>query len=214
MKAGQKMNTDDGKYQVCLFPCDIMNITQLSGSDSFSHCCGHPMDIIGNSARYPLYAPCDCHLIYQDSAGNTRGYQSDNEVATPSGIDYVCFSFTHDENPPSATKFKQGDLISHTGIAGQAYGDHCHLDQAKGQNKGLVSYGITCAMGNPCYALQDSAEPVDIWYINDTTVVNTMGLIFKKYDGGVTPPTPTPTKKKKMKLMYYMKGWNMRYGRF
>ena len=31
MKAGQKMNTDDGKYQVCLFPCDIMNITQLSG---------------------------------------------------------------------------------------------------------------------------------------------------------------------------------------
>ena len=68
-------------------------------------------------------------------------------------------------------------------------------------------------MGNPCYALQDSAEPVDIWYINDTTVVNTMGLIFKKYDGGVTPPTPTPTKKKKMKLMYYMKGWNMSYGR-
>ena len=40
------------------------------------------MDIIGNSARYPLYAPCDCHLIYQDSVGNTRGYQSDNEAVS------------------------------------------------------------------------------------------------------------------------------------
>lgn len=183
MQAGQTMVGTSGR-QVALFPMDICNITQLSGSSSLSHCCGHPFDAVGSSGSYPIYAPCDCHLIYSDSVGNTRGYQSDSEVEFASGVGYICFSFTHDNNPPSKTSFKQGELIGHTGTAGMVTGDHSHIDQAVGQNKTLVSYGITCAFGNLCYALQDSTSPQNIWYINDTQIVNTQGLTFKTYEGG------------------------------
>lgn len=183
MQAGQTMVGKSGK-QVALFPMDICNITQLSGSSSLSHCCGHPFDAVGSSGSYPIYAPCDCHLIYSDSSGNTRGYQSDNEVEFASGVGYICFSFTHDNNPPSKTSFKQGELIGHTGTTGMVTGDHTHIDQAVGQNKTLVSYGITCSFGNLCYALQDSTSPQNIWYINDTQIVNTQGLTFKTYEGG------------------------------
>lgn len=201
MKAGQKMSASDGT-QVCLFPMDMLYVTQVSGPSSLSHCCGHPIDIVGNYAQYPLYAPCDCHLVYRDNSGNTRGYTSDNEVyyATRSGDGwkkgYVSFSFTHDANPPSQTSFKQGDLIAHTGVAGMATGDHCHLDQSPQANAGLVSYGITCAYGNLCYALAGSVDPTQIFFINDTSIVQTLGLNFSAFtDPGPDPgPEPEPTK--------------------
>lgn len=203
MKAGETLWTDDNKYQVCLFPLEVMNITQLSGPGSLSHCCGHPFDCVGTTSRYPIYAPVDCHLIYSDSVGNTRGYQSDKQVQTPTGVSYVCFSFTHDANPPTKTTFKQGELIAHTGIAGQVTGDHTHIDQAKGQNKQLVDYGVVCKYGNECYALQDSAEPVTIWYDNDTQIINTMGLKFETYKGG--HPEPPVGTGRQMPFIYYLK---------
>lgn len=185
MKQGQTL-VGSGGYQVALFPLDICNITQLSGPTSLSHCCGHPFDCVGSSASYPIYAPCDCHLIYSDSVGNTRGYQSDNPVyyAGSNTPDYICFSFTHDNNPPAKKSFKQGELIAHTGTAGMVTGDHSHIDQAIGQGKTLVSYGVVCSYGNTCYALQDSTDPANIWYINDTVIVSTQGLSFKTFEGG------------------------------
>lgn len=76
MQPGKQYYADDG-LQVLVWPLDIMNITQVSGPGSFSHCCGHPIDVVGTSARYPIYAPCDCHRIfaYNDS---TQVYQSDD----------------------------------------------------------------------------------------------------------------------------------------
>ena len=117
MKAGQKLEKD-GK-QVCLFPMEIMNITQWSSPSEYSHCCGHPFDnAISGQVSVPVYAPFDCHLIHTYPSGNTRVYQSDNEVWTPKGLKTVVVSFTHDPNPPTETQYKQGDLIYHTGTAG------------------------------------------------------------------------------------------------
>ena len=84
MKAGQKLEKDG--TQVCLFPMEIMNITQWSSPSEYSHCCGHPFDnAISGQVSVPVYAPFDCHLINTYSSGNTRVYQSDSEVWTPNG---------------------------------------------------------------------------------------------------------------------------------
>ena len=193
MKPGQKLEKD-GK-QVCLFPMEIMNITQWSSPSSYSHCCGHPFDnAISGQVSVPVYAPFSCHLVHTYPSGNTRVYQSDNEVWTPSGLKTVVVSFTHDPNPPTETRYKQGDLIYHTGTAGMATGDHCHIDQSFTLNAGLVSYGIVCSYGNECYALSGSELPNNVFYVNDTNILNGYGQEWKTFDGGDVP-TPEPTYK-------------------
>lgn len=193
MKAGQKLEKDG--HEVCLFPMEIMNITQWSSPSEYSHCCGHPFDnAISGQVRVPVYAPFSCHLVHTYSSGNTRVFQSDNEVWTPSGLRNVTVSFTHDPNPPTETRYTQGDLIYHTGTAGMATGDHCHIDQSFTLNAGLVSYGIVCSYGNECYALSGSELPNNVFYVNDTIIVNGYGQEWKTFDGGDVP-TPEPSYK-------------------
>lgn len=193
MKAGQKLEKDG--HEVCLFPMEVMNITQWSSPSEYSHCCGHPFDnAISGQVSVPVYAPFSCHLIHTYPSGNTRVYQSDNEVWTPSGLKTVVVSFTHDPNPPTKTRYKQGDLIYHTGTAGMATGDHCHIDQSFTLNAGLVSYGIVCSYGNECYALSGSELPNNVFYVNDTNILNGYGKEWKTFDGGDVP-TPEPTYK-------------------
>ena len=193
MKSGQKL-VHDG-HEVCLFPMETMNITQWSSPSSYSHCCGHPFDnAISGQVSVPVYAPFSCHLVHTYPSGNTRVYQSDNEVWTPSGLKTVVVSFTHDPNPPTETRYKQGDLIYHTGTAGMATGDHVHIDQSFTIGAGLVSYGIVCSYGNECYALSGSELPNNVFYVNDTNIVNGYGKEWKTFDGGDVP-TPEPTYK-------------------
>lgn len=193
MKAGQKL-VHDG-HEVCLFPMETMNITQWSSPSSYSHCCGHPFDnAISGQVSVPVYAPFSCHLVHTYPSGNTRVYQSDNEVWTPIGLKNVTVSFTHDPNSPTETRYKQGDLIYHTGTAGMATGDHVHIDQSFTIGAGLVSYGIVCSYGNECYALSGSELPNNVFYVNDTNIVNGYGKEWKTFDGGDVP-TPEPTYK-------------------
>lgn len=212
MKQGQKLYATDGT-QVMLYPSDILYITQVSSPSSYSHCCGHPVDMVGSSSRYPLYAPCDCKLVYSNgpSVGNTRIYQSTSPVyyATKSGSSwskgFISFGFTHDSNPPTATSFSQGDLIAHTGVAGNVTGDHSHFETSTGQISGLVSSGIYCSGGNLCYMQPNSTQPSEICFVNDTKIVNTQGLSFSEWDGGVSPepgPEPKPEPEEKKKIVF------------
>lgn len=205
VQAGQTLVASDG-HEVCLFPMDMLYVTQVSGPSSLSHCCGNPIDIVGNTAEYPLYAPFSCHLVWSWADGNERSYTSDNPVwyATPNGngwtLGYVTVCFTHQNNPPTKTSFKQGELIAHTGTSGNVTGDHCHLDQSTLPNVGNVSFGVTCAYGNLCYALQGSTDPTKIYFINDANIVQTLGLNFATYDGGGPGPEPEPTENKYIPL--------------
>ena len=178
--------------EVALLPFDYINISQVSGPSSLTHCCGHAADFTFPTVNYPAYAPFTCTLFQSDTPanGNRRSYVSDAPVWTVShGLVYVTVSFTHDDNPPAATHFNQGDIIMHSGTAGYALGDHTHMDQAPAQNDPLVSYGITCSGGNLCYALQSSVEAEDIFYTAGTeTVIDTHGKTFTDWTG--SPITP------------------------
>lgn len=211
VQAGQTLVASDG-HEVCLFPMDMLYITQLSGPSSLSHCCGHPIDIVGNTTQYPLYAPFSCHLVWSWPDGNERSYTSDDMVwyATPNGdgwtLGYVTVCFTHQNNPPTKTSFKQGEVIAHTGTAGNVTGDHCHLDQSTLPNVGNVSFGVTCAYGNLCYALNGSTDPTKIYFINDTNVVQTLGLNFSTWDGGQPGPGPEPEPESKKYIPLLLDG--------
>lgn len=176
--------------EVALLPFDYVNVTQVSGPGSLSHCCGHPADYAFTSYEYPIYAPFTCTLFESIASGNRRAYVSDAPVWTAAhGLTYVTVSFTHDNNPPAATHFNQGQLIAHSGIAGLALGDHCHMDQAPAADMPLISSGITCAGGNLCYYMQNDVEAEAIFYLaGNETIVNTMGKSFTTWSGSPIVP--------------------------
>lgn len=197
MQPGQKL-TYNGK-EVCLFPLPIINITQVSAPDSFSHCCGHAIDCVGQRNQASLYAPVSMRLISVGNSanGNDRIWQSESEVITPVGNHYICVEFVHDDNPPYSTigsRVSQGELIAHTGTTGFVTGDHTHIDSALGTDRKLISYGIVCSGGNECYALQDSTNANNIFFRNGTEVINDMGLSFKNF---------TYSDVKKFNFMFY-----------
>lgn len=187
MLAGERMTGEDG-VEVCLFPMDILAVTQESGPSEVSHCCGHPCDWAGATVHYPVYAPFSGYVVARGMGnGNTMFYSSDNPVRTPSGDIYVTVQFTHANYgyPPTKTHFTQGELIYYTGTqAERPVGDHLHLDQCPGQDKIWVYYGVTCAWGNACYALPDSRRPNEIFFIDGReTIVTTGSMTFLTGDG-------------------------------
>lgn len=181
--------------EVALLPFDYVSITQVSDPNSYSHCCGHPVDYAFPSYVYPIYAPFSCHLFEAIASGNRRAYVSDAPVWTAAhGLTYVTVSFTHDDNPPSATHFNQGQLIAHSGRNGQyVTGDHCHMDQAPYADMPLIYSGRICNSGNPCYYMQDDVEPEAIFYLaGSENLVNTAGKTFQTWSGSPIDPGPGP----------------------
>lgn len=51
--------------------------------------------------------------------------------------------------------------------------------------------------------LVNSSHIYNTLYVNDTVIRYGYGYSWKKYDGGVTPPTPIPTRKYKFKWVLY-----------
>ena len=172
-------------YEVCLFPFDWVECTQISGPGQYSHCCGTASDWVGRTgSQDPIYAPFSCSLIYSGTPanGNTRAYVSDSQVWTPMGLSRIVVAFTHNNNPPSNLHFNQGDLIAHTGTAGNVTGDHCHLDQCTGTTYTLINSGIVCSGGSTCWYLQDGWDPTFVYYLSGgETIVDTLGQQFQTW---------------------------------
>ncbi len=185
---------NDG-YEVALFPLGYVNCTQGNGPSTYSHCCGTMSDWAGPSQQMAYYAPVSCHRIAGPSGSdNICTYCSDNKVWTPSGLRWLSFLFMHDDNPPSATHFSQGQIIGHTGTAGFVTGDHVHLDQALAQNAPLITDGTICSgSGTTCYYVQGGVQPTAAYYLSGSeTFVSSGQFNFQTYDGTVTP-TPDPS---------------------
>jgi len=181
--------------EVALFPLDYINVTQIANPSSYSHCCGHMADYGFPYHPYPAYAPFSCTLFESSGSalGNRRSYVSDAPVWTAShGLTYVTVSFTHDLNPPTATHYNQGDLIYHSGDAGQAIGEHIHMDQSPIANASLITDGTVCPSGL-CYHLASDDEAEAIFYLTGSeNVVYTAGKNFTTWSGSPIIPGPGP----------------------
>lgn len=185
MIAGQQAYAPDG-VQVALFPLDYMYCTQKPDPDAYTHCCGNATDWIGTTDNYPYYAPFNCHRIDYDSSNGNAVYLSDTEVWTPAGKRFVVCQFMHDNSVPSQTSFVQGQLIGHTGIAGNVTGDHVHIECAEGQTFQWVNGG-TCSSGRTCWTILNSKPINTIFYLTGSEQqVFLDGITFLTWTGQIT----------------------------
>ena len=189
MRAGERLiSTSDGK-EIMLFPLEYMYITQGEGG-SYSHTGTYNIDFAGYNSggvvlQCPYYAPCSCHCVYAGGSDNIRIFESDSEVHRADGtVGYVNFLFMHDNNPVASLgdSFIQGELIGHTGTAGNVTGDHVHYNTAKGHYSAMHQ-----VPPDNQWELIGSDHVYDISYVNDTTLVQDYGYSWKTFQGGIDP---------------------------
>lgn len=201
MLAGQRLRANDNK-EICLFPLEYMNISQ-GENGQYSHQGTLNIDFVGWGAngrilQCPYYAPISCTCVAGGGVDNWRVFTSNDLVHLANGnLSYITWVQMHDNNPPSVgDTFNQGDLIGHTGTAGNVTGDHVHFNFALGTYAGweTVSSGQT--------QLKNSMHMYDACYINDTVIINDENYPWLIYSGP-TPPTPSILKKTKFPWVLY-----------
>ena len=187
MVANERMTASDG-YEVMLFPLPYMYISQGEGG-SYSHTGTYNIDFLGwgaNGRVYtaPIYAPCSCKCVATiDATNNGRIFESLNKVHTPNGLEYVTFMFFHDNFPIASVGsiYHQGQLIAHTGTAGNVTGDHTHFNTANGQYAGWEQ-----VPPDNNGQLVNSTHIYDICYVNDTVLVEDMNYNWREYNGNLS----------------------------
>lgn len=201
MLAGQKLKTNEG-VEVLLFPLPYLYMSQNEGGD-YSHAGTLAIDFLGWGAngriyKAPYYAPCSCTCIASTESAN-RIWQSDNPVLyADETIDYVTWVQAHDNNPlPVGTHLNQGDLLGHTGTAGEVTGDHVHFNFAKGK---YANWEQVPPFNR--WQLKNSMHIYDVCFVNDSVIVQGYNHNWVTYKGSVTP---SDNKKHKFPWVVYAK---------
>lgn len=186
MKPNEKLIDSKTGCEVALFPLEYLNMSQDEGGD-FSHAGTLAMDFLGwgisgRLLKCPYYAPVSCTCIGSTESAN-RIWQSNNKVLFADGtVDYMTWVQAHDNNPhPVGTVLKQGDLLGHTGTAGNVTGDHLHLNVAKGKYANWEQ-----VPPNNNWQLKNSIHIYDALFVNDTVIRNGFNKPWVTYS--IQPP--------------------------
>lgn len=183
MVANEKLVASDD-FEVMLFPLPYIYISQGENGE-YSHRGTLNIDFLGWGAsgriyNAPIYAPCSCKCVATiDVNNNGRVFESLNKVHTPSGLKYVTFMFFHDNFPIASvgSTFNQGDLIGHTGTAGNVTGDHIHFNTANGKYAGWEN-----VPPDNTGELVNSSHIYNTCYTNDTVIVDGYNYKWVNYN--------------------------------
>ncbi len=177
MKKGKKYSKDGVQY--AMYPNPIMNITQ-SINGSYSHQGTNAIDDAQeNTSISKGYAFADVKCVATDyKNGNFMFWQTEKPVKTVKyGVTHLTFMVGHDNtaNAYVGMKIKQGEQLFEEGTAGMATGNHNHIEVAIGKFKSMYvlnKYGV--------YMLPNCVNPADVFFVDDTKIINGGGLKWKK----------------------------------
>ncbi|MCF0261073.1 MAG: hypothetical protein HUJ54_14530, partial [Erysipelotrichaceae bacterium] len=146
----------------------------------YSHQGANALDLTGKDAGIdPVYAPVTMKCVWKDSTanGNACFFESTEKVEFADGtVDYASFMFIHDNDVSDiqiGQIFKQNQKFYDEGTAGQATGNHIHMEVKKGKlvwNK--YGCGYYRRLSNGVYILEDSIRPDAAMFMDADKVVN------------------------------------------
>lgn len=176
MVAGQKMVDSQGN-EVALFPMENLHVSQ--GEHQL-----YAVDFLGWNANgrvynCPCYAPFSCRVVFTGNDHNMI-VQSLKPVRFADGtLDYCTILVAHSETdvPLLGKVFNQGTLFYHTGNYGHSFGDHLHMEVAKGKVK----------WDNSGLHLQNPSHMQNVLAVNNTVISNSGNIDWIEYQGGITP---------------------------
>lgn len=178
MKRYKKYYTEDG-MQIAMWLNERLYITQ-GENGQYSHQGIHAIDYVGYTKQAENFAPFDCKCVaFWNIGGNGRIFESTKEVLCADGVRrFVHFGILHDSIPLAkiGQVFEQGDVIGHTGVAGNVTGDHTHLICGNDHYEGFIN------LKNGNREFKNFANVYNIFFINDTNVENDLNYPFKAYD--------------------------------
>lgn len=163
-----------------IYPLKNMRITQ--GYQEGTHIDSFAIDDAGkNTDIEDIYAPFTGTIkkIYIEDA-NEVWLESDNPVEYPDGtIDYMTIMFAHSNDISNlyvGKKIKQKEAFYKEGTAGNATGNHCHIECARGkfQEPGWVENN------QGYYIIINRKKPEDCLWIEETNVIDNHGYQFQK----------------------------------
>jgi hypothetical protein len=170
--------------QKILFPMEYMNIT--TGINEASHVGSNAIDCAGSDAGIDyVNAPFKGVIKKIYPFGHTVWLESLEPVEFADGtIDYATASFTHDNIVTDLSVgqvVQQWQIFYQEGTAGNATGNHIHLEIGRGRFTGTGWYQN--ANGN--WVINNSYIPYNAFFLRDTIVINGRNYPWKKETNNV-----------------------------
>ena len=155
-----------------IYPLKNMRITQ--GYEEGTHIDSYAIDDAGKNTNIEnVYAPFTGTIkkIYTQDA-NEVWLESENPVEYPDGtIDYMTVLFAHDNDISDlyvGKKIKQNEAFYQEGTAGNATGNHCHIECAKGK---YIEPGWQQNEAG-YYNIINAKRPEECLWLNNTNVID------------------------------------------
>lgn len=188
MKPKQQLKTKAG-VEVPLYPLIAMRITQ-GVNGTYSHKLSMNIDDTGAPRHLDsAYAPSKLKIVKLGGTTHEVIAWSVNKVLWADGsLDYYTIRTLHD-NDISDLKIgqivEQGNPYVQEGGAGAngptTYAIHMHINVARGHTTQLVK------QTGGAYELKGSVKPQDLFFVNDTQIIDGEGYTWKTYVEPVEP---------------------------
>lgn len=178
MKPNTKYVASDG-VQYAMYPNPVMNITQ-SINGSYSHMGTNAIDDAqADTGISNGYAPADMICVATDYVnGNAMFWQSQRKVRTRKYGDCIISMMVIHDNTANAyvgMKIPQGSQLFSEGTKGMATGNHNHIEVAP-----CAFTRMYVLNSSGVYMMPNNVNPADIFFVDDTRIINGGGLNWAK----------------------------------